>query len=73
MSETGLLEDSKPKYVTEETELLSDDQNTVLLIEDQETEWLVDNVSDSMERTGGKTIEQLEEVMLIHTNEIIDI
>lgn len=78
-TETGLLVENKAASVEkEETGLLSDKTTapldageTVLLADKNETVALGRN-APAEKRTGGKTLTILEEVMLIHTDEVIE-
>ena len=72
MPETGLLATNKADVTdAQHTELLADQDVTGLLVADEATEMLHDE-SKRIRRTGGKKLTMLEEVMLIHTDEVID-
>ena len=71
MPETGLLSSNKASAADAEyTELLVDDA-TGLLVDDEATVALHDEPKQ-IRRTDGKKLTMLEEVMLIHTDEVID-
>lgn len=76
--ETGILEENKAMIQeNQETELLLDENETELLIDENETELLVDdnetvllNEKDDVETiSSGKQLNIIEEVVLIHTDE----
>lgn len=68
MPETGILAENKEQaYVSAGTEMLDAGEETSLLADDQATTVLEENVK----RTGGKKLTMINEVMLIHTNEVI--
>lgn len=71
--ETGLLDENKAQSVDagEQTALLVDEQATGLLAGENETELLGVAPAPKVKRTGGKQITLLEEVVLIHTDEVI--
>lgn len=69
--ETGLLDDNKAKHiVTAETAILDSDA-TGLLNDDEATTLLNSPELQKIKRTGGKKLTIIDEVMLIHTNEVI--
>ena len=78
--ETGLLDDQAVQLsASEETALLNESEETALLSEVEETGLLVDdNETALLEETisynipvGGKHLEMIESVMMIHTSEVI--
>lgn len=71
--ETGLLNEvSIPNHTYEkETVPLYDEYGTEPLDSDDETTTLLTSTGEVPVRTGGKKIELLEEVMLIHTREVV--
>lgn len=77
--ETGLLAENRGGDTeTEETGLLnaetstvSDSETTGLLVDENETVSLGNEV-ETKERIGGKSLTMIEEVMLIHTEEVIE-
>lgn len=81
MPETGLLGENKVNaFDDEQTELLAPSEETELLVRSEETGMLVDEDGTAplldeempgMKRAGGKKLHMLDEVMLIHTNEVI--
>lgn len=71
MPETGLLESNKADIVdSQQTELL-DGAATGILVDEDATVALQDEPVKPVKRTGGKKLTMLEEVMLIHTDEVI--
>ena len=75
--ETGLLSDNKAEtFASEVTGILdeetgmSDEEATGLLVDENPTEPLGTPVQQVV-RVGGKKMEMLEEIMLIHTSEVI--
>ena len=71
MPETGLLESNKADIVdTQQTELL-DGEATGVLVDENATVVLQEESEKPVKRTGGKKLKMLEEVMLIHTDEVI--
>ena len=71
MPETGLLESNKAEIVdSQQTELL-DGEATGILVDEDATVALQEEPVKSVKRTGGKKLTMLEEVMLIHTDEVI--
>lgn len=78
--ETGLLAENRTEEVgTEETGVLLDEatgilesEATGLLIDENATESLVKLTQTYRKRAGGMKLTMLEEVMLIHTNEVIE-
>lgn len=72
--ETGILEENKGKIVDRQgTELLDEDETTGLLIEEEGTEPLQQMEKQFVKRTGGKELVMLEEIMLVHTDEVLDL
>ncbi len=70
--ETGLLKENKIVFSKEqETELLIDEEATELLQDENETVLLGDAVKEISERNKGMPIHILDEVILVHTNEMI--
>ena len=78
--ETGLLAENKADpHVNEKTELLDGGETTGSLLDEEATGRLVDeeatmalNVEPTpVKRTGGKKLTMINEVMLIHTDEVI--
>lgn len=76
--ETGLLADNKADgTASEETELLDEatgilgSDTTGLLIDENATAPLDTPTHKPMSRSGGKKLHMIEEVMLIHTDEVI--
>ena len=71
MPETGLLESNKAQIVdSQQTELL-DGEATGILVDEDATVALQEEPVKPAKRTGGKKLKMLEEVMLIHTDEVI--
>ena len=69
--ETGLLAENKADSIdSEETDLL-DSEATGLLIDEEATAALDTATPPAAKRTGGKALKLIEEVMLIHTDEVI--
>lgn len=69
--ETGLLADNKAETIdSEETGMLYS-ETTGLLIDENATAPLDLSVQHTVKRTGGKKLVMLDEVMLIHTDEVI--
>jgi len=72
MPETGLLSSNKArKTAVEQTALLIDNGEDGLLAGSGETQLLYEPVV-SGKRTGGKKLTMLDDVMLIHTDEVIE-
>ncbi len=70
--ETGiLLENRAENYDSEQTALLIENEETALLVDDNKTAPLEAVAEQSVVRSGGKHLKLLEEVMLVHTNEVI--
>lgn len=75
--ETGLLDEATGKLDSEETGLLGEatgnlnSEETGLLVEENETALLNNATNKQIVYPGGKKLEMIEEVMLIHTNEVI--
>lgn len=63
MPETGLLKENKASLTEESTVLLDDTEETMLLAETSK---------EPAKRVGGVKLTLLEEVMLIHTEEVIE-
>ncbi len=69
--ETGLLNENKARGRTsEETELLIEAEDTGIFGDDNTTEQL-NEVQDSQRKPVGITLSVIEEIMLIHTDEVI--
>ncbi|MBR2886125.1 MAG: hypothetical protein IKB93_15270 [Clostridia bacterium] len=72
--ETGLLESNvADKSDVQQTELLDTNDETGLLGDPNETETLELVSNKAVPRVGGKKMEILEEIILIHTDEIIEL
>lgn len=72
MPETGLLAANKAEVISgEQTEVLESAESTSLLVDEDATVPLYEEVSLPVKRTGGKKLTMLDEVMLIHTDEVI--
>lgn len=78
--ETGLLSENKADaYVDEKTDILDNGEPTGSLLDDEATGMLVDDEATMAldaeitpkKRTGGKKLTMINEVMLIHTDEVI--
>jgi len=70
-TETGLLSENKVDgYESEATGIL-ESETTGLLIDEDATAPLKDIVHNQPARTGGKKLKMIEEVMFIHTDEVI--
>lgn len=70
--ETGLLAENKAVVLgSQQTELLDDENTTSMLIDEDATVPLHEEKQSSAKRTGGKRLTILDEVMLIHTDEVI--
>lgn len=68
--ETGILSENKATaYVSEETEML--DSNATSLLADENATTALNVEAAPPRRTGGKKLTMLNEVMLIHTTEVI--
>lgn len=78
--ETGLLAENRAEGIeTEATGVLVDEatgildaEATGLLIDENATEPLITSTQSYTKRSGGMKMNMLEEVMLIHTNEVIE-
>lgn len=72
MPETGLLATNKAAAVVgDQTELLDGSESTGLLVDEDATAPLHDEPKAPVKRTGGKKLTMLDEVILIHTDEVI--
>ena len=72
MPETGLLETNKAVTAdSQQTDFLEDYEATGLLLDEDATAPLYEEPKSITKRTGGKKLKMLDEVMLIHTNEVI--
>lgn len=69
--ETGLLNGAKVNNSADETELLINAESANAVIDSAETEWLMNTPYKESRRVGGKKLEVIEEIVLIHTNEVI--
>lgn len=71
MPETGLLETNKADIVdNQQTELL-DGEVTGILVDEDATAALQEEPVKPVKRTGGKKLTMLEEIILVHTDEVI--
>lgn len=71
MPETGLLESNKAEIVdNQQTELL-DGEATDVLVDEDATAALQPEPVKQVKRTGGKKLTMLEEIILVHTDEVI--
>lgn len=71
MPETGLLESNKAEIVdNQQTELL-DGEATGILVDEDATVALQEEPVQPAKRTGGKKLTMLDDVVLIHTDEVI--
>lgn len=71
--ETGLLESNVvEKSDVQQTELLDTNDETRLLGDPNETETLELASNKAKPRIGGKKLEMIEDIMLIHTEEVIE-
>lgn len=69
--ETGLLAENKADNIdSDETDLL-DSETTGLLLDEEATAALDTALLAVTKRAGGKKLKQMEEIILIHTNEVI--
>ncbi|MGM9603383.1 MAG: hypothetical protein ACI3W5_17580 [Faecousia sp.] len=72
MPETGLLAANKAGTVeSQQTALLEDAEATGMLMDDDATVALHEEPQQPAKRTGGKKLTMLDEVILIHTDEVI--
>lgn len=72
MPETGLLAENKASNeISEATALLTDEEATGILIDEDSTAVLEEQSREVPKREGGKILTMIEEVMLIHTDEVI--
>ena len=69
--ETGLLAANKADSIDSEKTGMLDSEATGLLMDEEATAALDTAVPPVTKRTGGKTLKLIEEVMLIHTDEVI--
>lgn len=70
--ETGILTENRvEKTYSEATELLVDNDATGLLVDVEETISLEENVQTEQVRIGGMRMEMIEQIILIHTREVI--
>lgn len=73
--ETGLLTENQAKEVSSEaTGLLNDekDETTGLLVDEDATAPLDSPIQNTEKRKGGKKLKMLNEVIIIHTDEVIE-
>lgn len=69
--ETGLLAENKADSINaEKTEMLRS-ETTGLLIDEEATATLTPTAAPAAKRSGGKALKLLEEVVLVHTDEVI--
>lgn len=68
--ETGLLSDNKAEHVDSQATRLLDDEATGLLMDENATA-LLNETKQPVRRSGGKKLNLIESVMLIHTDEVI--
>ncbi len=72
MPETGLLAANKAVAAnSQQTDLLEGSEATEVLVDEDATVPLHDEPKAIIKRTGGKKLKMLDEVMLIHTDEVI--
>lgn len=72
MPETGLLSSNKADLPgADQTDLLEDSQATGLLVDADATAPLHDEPAQRVKHIGGKKLTMLDEVILIHTDEVI--
>lgn len=70
--ETGILAENRVDgYDEQQTELLSENEETALLVDENETAPLEAVVEQPVVRSGGKKLKMLDEVTLVHTDEVI--
>lgn len=70
--ETGLLAENKATaFPVQQTALLEDEDATGMLIDDDATAPLYEEPIQPVRRTGGKKLIMLDDVMLIHTDEVL--
>lgn len=69
--ETGLLADNMAEELDSEATGILGSETTGLLIDENATAPLDSPVHKQVPRTGGKKLEIIEEVMIIHTDEVI--
>lgn len=69
--ETGLLADNMAEGIDSEATGILESETTGLLIDDDATAPLGSPAHKPIEHTGGKKLVMIEEVMLIHTEEVI--
>ena len=71
MPETGLLDANRADVVdSPQTELL-DNEATGVLVDDEATVALDQDIPKPVRRSGGKKLNMIDEVILIHTDEVI--
>lgn len=70
--ETGLLADNMADAeVAQETDLLSSTESTGLLVDTDATMPLDNQIQKKSKRSGGKRLVMLDEVILVHTDEVV--
>lgn len=69
--ETGLLTENKADHIESEETGMLESEETGLLYDEEETVSLEQSPKPTIKRTGGKKLVVLEEVMLVHTEEVI--
>lgn len=69
--ETGLLAANKAGSINSEETGMLDSEATGLLIDEEATAALDTSTPPAVKRIGGKALKLMEEVMLIHTDEVI--
>lgn len=71
--ETGLLSDNKAEGVAEQETSLLDNSDATSLLDENETELLTENQSASVDfsQTARAEFEMLDDVVLVHTDEVI--
>lgn len=68
--ETGLLSDNKAEHIDSQATGLLEDEATGLLMDENATA-LLNETKKTVRRSGGKKLNLVESVMLIHTDEVI--
>lgn len=69
--ETGLLDENKAISTVPEKTALLNSETTGLLIDEDATATLIPTAAPAAKQSGGKALKLLEEVVLIHTDEVI--
>lgn len=70
--ETDLLAENKADSIDSEETGILDSEATGLLIDEEATASLDTTVPHVTKRTGGKKVKIIEEIMLVHTDEVIE-